>query len=91
MIPFSATVCRPILSPLFKVGKKLSEQCLPVSGAKTILTNRFYIFKLRGSARNRPRELKLVSLEPSGNENSKCVSKSFLASSVNETAMQNFW
>jgi hypothetical protein len=39
---------------------------------------------------NRPRDLKLVSLEPSGNEDSN-IDQNCSISPVNETAMQKVW
>jgi hypothetical protein len=58
--------------------KKQSELFLLVSGTEMLLTDRFCIFKSNCSAQKRPRQLKLVSLEPSGNADSEYSSKFFL-------------
>jgi hypothetical protein len=43
------------------------------------------------SAQNRPRDLKMVSLEPSGNKDSEYDSENCSSLPVNETETQNVW
>ncbi len=62
--------------------KKRFKRFLPVSGTGKLQANCIHQFNKDCSARDRLRELKLVSIEPTGPED-------FSVISVNDTAMQN--
>jgi hypothetical protein len=50
--------------------KTQPQQFWPVSGDEMLLANHFRVLNIDCSAQNSPRELKLVLLELSGNEDS---------------------